>query len=229
MKNCFGILIFSSLAFAQAGHWEGNLQLPNREMPITLDVVKNAKGEWAAAFGFPAQNATDISVSDLSVEGKTVKFKLDPLPNKPGFEATIGEDGSMRGLMKAPGGEVAVELKRTGEGKIAAMVPSPAVAKEFEGTWEGSLVVPSGALRILLHLQNQPDKTVMGTVESPDQSTSSMPVATVVQKDASLEFKVRMVSGGFKGAINKEGTEIAGTWSQGNNNLPLTFKKTAAK
>ena len=49
------------------------------------------------------------------------------------------------------------------------------------------------------------------------------------QYSPSLEFKVRMVSGGFKGTINKQGTEIAGTWTQGTNSLPLTFKKTAAK
>ncbi len=229
MKFIFGILVFSSLAFAQAGHWEGNIQLPNRELPITLDVTKDANGQWAAAVGFPSQNATDIAVSKLSVEAKTIKFKIDSLPNQPEFEAKVGEDGVMKGFMRASTGEVPTELKRTGEGKIAAPILSPAVAKEFEGDWEGSLQIPSGTLRVLLHLQNQPDKTVKGSFESPDQSTQRMPVVAVLQKESSLEFKVRMVSGGFKGTLNKQGTEIAGTWTQGPKDLPLTFKKTDAK
>jgi hypothetical protein len=38
-----------------------------------------------------------------------------------------------------------------------------------------------------------------------------------------------MVGGNYKGEINKEGTELNGTWTQAGNEFPLKLRKKAAE
>jgi hypothetical protein len=49
----------------------------------------------------------------------------------------------------------------------------------------------------------------------------------VIQKESAVEFQLRIAGGGFKGTMNKEGTQLVGDWTQGGGSLPLTLKKAA--
>jgi hypothetical protein len=40
---------------------------------------------------------------------------------------------------------------------------------------------------------------------------------------------VKMVGGQYEAEINKEGSELNGTWTQGGNGLPLKLKKAAVQ
>jgi hypothetical protein len=55
-----------------------------------------------------------------------------------------------------------------------------------------------------------------------------MPDSSVDQRDAKLKLQVKMVGGGYDAEINKEATELTGTWSQAGNSLPLKMKKAGA-
>jgi hypothetical protein len=37
-----------------AGHWEGNVVLPDKELTISVDLLKSEKGEWTGGFGIPS-------------------------------------------------------------------------------------------------------------------------------------------------------------------------------
>lgn len=77
----------------------------------------------------------------------------------------------------------------------------------------------------MIHIQNQADKTVKATLDSPDQNALGMAMSDIVQKEASIELKLKLVGGSFKGALNADGTELAGEWTQGGGTLPLKLKK----
>jgi hypothetical protein len=66
----------SGLAFAQtgpAGHWEGSIQLPDREIKIALDLARDDKGVWTGAFSQITQNVRNVPASDLKPDGESVK------------------------------------------------------------------------------------------------------------------------------------------------------------
>ena len=79
-------------------------------------------------------------------------------------------------------------------------------------------------MRIVLKMANQPDGTATGTVVSADGSGVEIPIA-MTQKAASLTIDVDSVGASFVGALNGAGTELAGTWTQGQASLPLTFRR----
>jgi hypothetical protein len=220
-------------AFAQtgpAGHWEGTLQVPNREIQIVVDLAQDAKGLWIGAFSQGNQNAPSVPLADIKVDDKNVKFRIAAGgSNAPDFDCSVENPGSMRCTLTTPGGTLTSTLKRTGEAKVDLPKSSAAVSAELEGNWEGALDTPNGSLKLVVHFKNQPDKTVKATLDSPDQNSMDLPLTDVVQNGTAVAFQLRLVNGGFKGTLNKEATQLAGEWSQGGNSLPLTLKKSPAK
>lgn len=206
-----------------AGHWETDLagDGPQRTRMMTLDLAKNAKSEWIASMGLPSENKTGLVVKDLVVNGKSVKFVALELMSAP-FELTLGPDGSMKGTISGPGSQP-VEFKRTGEAKVELIPASPAVSKELEGDWEGSLPSPNGAFRMVFHFKNQPDKTVMTTFDTP--TATDLPLNDLKQTGQKVEFGMRIAHGSFQGTLNKEGTELAGQFTHEADSTPLTLRK----
>lgn len=219
------IALLAGAAFPQAGHWEANLQVPDLVIGLAVDLDKNAKGEWTGSFGVPAQKIAGLAVVDLKVEGPSVKFKVAGLPGAPSFELKLSGESKLAGTLISPQGELPVEFEKKGDAKVELPVMSPAVSKELEGDWMGSIDAPNGTLNLIVHFKNQPDKTVLATMDSPDQGAKDLPLSDIVQKELDVEFKLRMANAGYKGKLNKEGTGMTGEWSQGGGTLPLKLKK----
>jgi hypothetical protein len=223
---------FLTAAFAQsgpAGHWEGTVQLPDRDIQIVVDLAKDDKGAWSGAFA-QGEGVRNVPLGDIKVDDKSVKFRIAAGgANAPDFDCSLESPTSMRCTLNTPGGSVASTMKRTGEAKVELPKSSPAVAAELEGNWEGSIETPNGTLRLVVHFKNQPDKTVKATMDSPDQNAMDLPLTDVVQKGSALEFQLRLVNGAYKGTLNKDATQLEGEWSQGGASLPLTLKKSTTK
>jgi hypothetical protein len=213
------------------GHWEGSFTVNNREVGVSLDLAKNAKSEWIASMGLPSQNMTGLVVMDVAVNGKSVKFVAVELQMAT-CDLTLGPDGRMKGTMSAPQGPMStqgpmpVELKRTGEAKVELIPRSPAVSKELEGDWEGSLQDPNGALHpLVFHFKNQPDKTVAATMDNPERNFMAMPLNNVKQTGQKVEFGLKIAESTFQGSLNKESTELAGQLIHEAGSMPLTLRK----
>ena len=208
-----------------AGHWEGIVSVPNQELTISVDLAKSDKGEWTGSFGVPSQGVSGLKIDKLEVDGKNVKFTVPEAPGGPEFSGSVKDDGHLALTLAVSGGSFPADLKRTGEAKVETTQPSPAVDAKFEGDWDGSIDTPGGALHTIFHIKNQPDKTVKATLDSPDQNALGLLMSDIVQKDSSLEMKLKLVGGSYKGAISADGTELIGEWSQNGATLPLKLKK----
>jgi hypothetical protein len=234
LRGAGAAVLFASLVCAQAGpdgHWEGSFTVNNREVGVSLDLAKNEKSEWIASMGLPSGNATGLVVMNVAVNGKSVKFVAVEFQMAT-FDLTLGPDGRMKGTMSAPQGpmstqgSVPVELKRTGEAKVELIPRSPAVSKELEGDWEGSLQAPNGVLApLVFHFKNLPDKTVAATMDNPERNFMAMPLNNVKQTGQKVEFGLKIAGASFQGSLNKEGAELAGEFIHDAGSMPLTLRK----
>ena len=219
--------LFASLASAQtgpAGHWEGVFTADNRQIGLSLDLAKNAKSEWVASMGVPSENAKGLVVTDVVVNGDSVKFLgVELMMAK--FDLTLSPDGRLKGTLTNPGISAPIEFKRTGEAKVELIPASPAVSKELEGDWEGSLQTPGRAFRMILHFRNQPDNTVAATIDTPDTGGNGLPLNDVKQTGRRVEFGLKIAHGSFQGTLNPEGTELAGQFTHEESSTPLTLRK----
>jgi hypothetical protein len=225
------VLLFAKLVSAQGspeGHWEGGLKADNGDIVVSLDLAKNTKSEWIASMGLPSEKMTGLVVMDIKIVGDSIKFTaVEILSAK--VDLTLGADGKMKGTITGPQGPAPIEFKRTGEAKVELIPPSPAVAKEFEGDWEGSLQTPGRAFRIIFHFKNQADNTVSATIDTPDTHGFGLPLNNVKQSGKQIELGIKIAHAEFKGTISQEGTEIAGQFGHEKQFAPLTLKKNVTR
>lgn len=229
-------LLFAALLLAPApralaqtapdpsGHWEGAAQVPNMEMKIEIDLARNSTGQLAGIFGQPAQGVKGLPLATVAVESGRIRFVVKGGAEPSTFEGTLAPDGkSMSGNVTQAGFSVPFSLTRTGEARIAPAPKSAPIGKELEGTWNGTLDVNGGQMRLVVKMANRPDGTAAGTIVSPDGSGVEIPIA-MTQRASSLTIEVASVGAAYIGVLNAAGTELAGTWTQAGSALPLTLR-----
>ena len=103
--------------------------------------------------------------------------------------------------------------------------PRPAVAqpvgKSLEGSWRGTL---AGKLRLVLTLTKSADGTYGGILDSVDQG-ATIPIDKVTVGAGKVRLEFSRVGGGYEGALNKDASELQGTWTQGGHGQLLSFVK----
>jgi hypothetical protein len=94
------------------------------------------------------------------------------------------------------------------------------------GNWEGTL--DPGAQpkkRIVVHISASQDGSLSGTIDYPDQDTSGILITAITYKEPTLHFESTGI-GSYDGTMNKDNSELTGTWKQGGAGLSLILKRT---
>lgn len=210
------------------GHWAGSVDIPDHALAMEMDLDKAAGGGWIGSLSIPAQNASGLPLDSITFANGKLTFHIKGGPGDPTFTGTLSADGkTMSGEFTQGPGSFPFKFSRTGEPKVEVAKSSPPVAKEFVGTWEGTLEAGQ-SLRLILKMTNE-DGGAKAVLTSVDQGGAEIPVSMIEQKDAKLTLVVKMVGGKFEGGISKDATELNGTWTQGGNDLPLKLKKAGAE
>jgi fermentation-respiration switch protein FrsA (DUF1100 family) len=102
-----------------------------------------------------------------------------------------------------------------------------ASAQDIVGDWQGALKAGGAELRLVLHITKGEGGELKATLDSVDQGANGIPVSAITLKDSQLNLTVDAVRGTYEGKVNAAGTQIAGTWSQGQP-LPLVFERAAS-
>src|SRR5262249_27356165 len=152
-------------AIDPSGHWEGAVQVPEKEVKIEVDLSKKPNGDLVGTFGQPAQSIKGLPLSTVAVNGRSVRFVLQADANPSTFEGSLSEDGkSISGNVTLDAYKVPFSLTRTGDARIAPAPKSAAIGKELEGTWNSVLEGGGKRRRVILTMANQPDGTSSGTI-----------------------------------------------------------------
>jgi len=76
-----------------AGHWEGAILVPNGELGVNVDLGQGEDGTWWGDISIPAQATQDFPLSDVTVEEKSVSFRMAGVAGDPLFKGTLSDDG----------------------------------------------------------------------------------------------------------------------------------------
>jgi hypothetical protein len=225
-----GPSLFAQAAADPSGHWEGTILASGTEVPVAIDLAKNGKGELAGTFGQPAQHLKGLPLAAVSVNGQSVTFQIKGgAPGDRAFKGTLSTDGTtMSGdFASRQVGTVPFKLTRTGDARIEATPASPAIGKELEGDWTGTLEVNGMQLQLALTTSNQPDGTATGGLVNVAEGLE-LPISAIVQKASTVTFEVRAIGGAYSGTLNSDATELIGAFSQGSQTAPMTFRRASA-
>jgi hypothetical protein len=158
----------------------------------------------------------------VALEGSTIVFygRTDQQ-----FHADIQSSGkALSGTATVSGYALPFSMARIGEATIEPPPMSPAVSKQLEGVWNGTLSAGGRSLRLAVTIANQPDGAAIATSVSVDEGGLTLP-AVVSQSGRDVKIETRGVVTSFVGTLNNAGAEISGTWTQGPVSLPLTLMR----
>jgi hypothetical protein len=215
-------------AQALKGHWSGSIDAPQGSLGVEVD-LDNTAGGWVGSISIPMQGTSGLPLDRITFSGGKCSFHIKGGPADPTFSGTLSADGkTMSGDFSQGGGSMSFKLSRTGEAKVETIKASPSVSAAFVGSWEGTLEVGQ-SLRLVLKISNEQDGA-HAVLVSVDQGNAEIPVTSLEQKGTHLTIEATAIHGSYEADINKDGTELNGTWSQGGGSAPLVLKKsTAAK
>jgi hypothetical protein len=178
-----------------------------------------------------------IKVKSLSLRGTDLNLTVDDTVQ------INGQDTKVSGTLVGTVNKEATEL--TGTFTQTAPQPQPpaqlhlthgpaqaasagAGQTSIAGDWAGTLSAGGAELRLVVHISSAKDGTFTATMDSLDQGVNGIPINTVTLKDGKLSLTVEAVHGTYEGTVNKDVSEIDGTWSQGQP-LALNLKRTTIK
>lgn len=99
-------------------------------------------------------------------------------------------------------------------------------AASLAGSWLGTLKVPPSAeLRVVFNLTANPDGSLSGTLDSPDQGATGISISRVTFEGGRLHIEVDSVGGHYDGTPNADGSEFSGQWTQSGISLDLPIKR----
>lgn len=96
-----------------------------------------------------------------------------------------------------------------------------------EGSWKGTLAAGSVKLRLVLTITQPSAGSYKAVLDSLDQGATILADKVTLNGDK-LRIDFERVNGFFEGVINKDATEITGTWTQNASTQPLVFQRAEA-
>ncbi len=97
-------------------------------------------------------------------------------------------------------------------------------AKDFAGSWQGTLDAGGTKLRLALTITKSDAGTYSGKLDSLDQGATIVIDTITVNGDA-VRLEIKSPAIVYEGTLNKERTELTGTFTQSDQSFPLTFKR----
>ena len=108
-------------------------------------------------------------------------------------------------------------------GQILGQTP----VKDFEGSWQGTLEAGGQKLRLVVTVTKSDAGVYAGKLESLDQG-ATIPIDTITVKGDAVRWEIKSPAIVFEGVLDKERTELTGKFTQGDQELPLTLKRSEA-
>lgn len=195
-----------------AGDWTGML---NGKLPLILHLHSQATGQLSASLDSPAQGAYNLQAAALTLHQGVLGFTVPSVHGS--YSGRIDSSGKAMHGSWTQG--LAIPLDFVLSQDAATATPSPLV-----GAWNGTLLTPSGSLRLVFHLHSLPGGTLACALDSPDQNANDIPCSSVTFQANKLDLAVAAVHGTFQGTLEPGANSIDGTWSQGSP-LPLVLKR----
>ena len=97
-------------------------------------------------------------------------------------------------------------------------------AKDFEGLWQGTLDVGGTKLRLEVTITKSDTGAYSGKLNSLDQG-ATIPIDTITVNGDAVRFEIKSPAIVYEGTLNKERTELTGTFTQSETQFPLAFKR----
>src|SRR5262249_14698769 len=105
---------------------------------------------------------------------------------------------------------------------LSCQIVGQAQAQDFVGSWHGTLESGGQKLRLVVTVTKSDAAVYTGKLESLDQG-ATIAIDTITVTGEAVRWEIKSPAIVFAGVLNKERTEVTGKFTQGGQEVPLTF------
>lgn len=224
-----GLVCFSDLvaraAEPAAGRWEGDVQIPARDLTLIVDLTPAENGKWNGSVIIPGFDVKGKQLNDIAVRGSDVSFTIT---TGRGLQATLKgkiSGDSLSGDFSEGGNTARFVLRKTGPPQVEALPRSTVVSKELEGEWKGQFQVFGTPRNVTIKLTNHGNDGATVDFVVVGRKTTNVPVDLVKQEEKYLTIDSHETGISYEGIFNPQTGEIKGSFIQGPFELPLLLQR----
>jgi hypothetical protein len=210
-----------------AGVWEGTLKTPNADLGFIFNLHRDGD-KWAAELDIPMQGLSALPLQNVKVDGPAIGFAL---PGDAHYDGKLSEDGkSISGSFTQGGASLSLDLKWKSEPRAVEKAPAnTGDVQVLEGVWEGVLDANGQQLHLRFNFTKNADGSITATLDSLDQGANGLPVTSIARTGDSIKLDLKIISGSYEGALNKDASAMTGTFTQAGAPLPLNLQRKQAE
>lgn len=205
-----------------SGHWEGVLQAPEMMIDFQIDIARTEAGAYMGTISLPGERLHGLPLKVVTLDGRSVSFNAR---SDQTFAGTLSEDGnSMTGDFTMQGGSAPFRLTRSGDAKIETPPTSPKISERLAGTWNAAIETRQGGVSVVLKLSNTAEGRSTGTLINLHDGGIELPLAIEETADG-VTLRTTPLDSSFSGTLSADGMVLEGTFRQGAQSVPVTFRK----
>ena len=221
-----------AIGAAPEGRWEGQAQIPGRELRLVVDLQETSAGVWIGSIIVPGLGIKGAALSNIAMTGRDVAFDVadalsDPKVRPPTFRAHLDSDDGMAGEMSQGGNVAKFSLAKIGPPQVDRPPRSTAVTASLEGKWSGEYEMGGYPRQVTITLENHGDAGATAQFVIVGKRTNQLPVTLVVQDGNFVRIESPTTQVNFEGRLSKESGEINGTVEIGSVETPLALRRVA--
>ena len=190
--------------------------------------MTSINGGYQATADYIEMGRKDVPIHKVIYDYPTVHLVMSP---RTSYDLTINADATEMfcNIASFQGQTKEVVLKRTTSPdpvppRLAESDFAPRENSDLQGYWKGTIGAGPDALPVDLKIAGQSDRTFRAELDSPMLGVNAQPVSVMYSRPT-VKLLVATGSGKFRGEINEDATEITGSWIQGGQPKPVTFKR----
>jgi pimeloyl-ACP methyl ester carboxylesterase len=201
-----------------AGDWLGQIKT-TAELHVGVRLKKAADGGYSGTFESFDQGVRNLRLAEVTATADTLTFTV----------AIVGGrfEGKWDAARKAWVGEWTQRSIRTPLVLTRGEIPAMPVVAGLDGDWDGTLEVAGQRLRLAFHVNTTSEGTI-ATLDSIDQQANGIPVSAVKREGDKVSFEIKVIQGGFEGALDPAGQTLTGRWTQQGIPAPFVLTRRAA-
>lgn len=219
-----------ALGAAPEGRWEGQVQIPGRELRLVVDLQESGTGAWVGSIIVPGLGVKGAALSNIRAAGRDVTFDVahalgDPKVRPPSFRARLETEAAMVGEMSQGGHVAELSLARVGPAQVDRPPRSTPVSAAVEGQWSGEFELGGYPRHVTITVENHDETGATAEFVIAGKQTNQLPVALVVEDGRFLRIESPATHINFEGRIDQERAEISGTLDLGAIEMPLVLHR----
>jgi len=212
------------------GRWEGQAQIPGRELRLVVDLGETSAGVWAGSIIVPGLGIKGAALANVAVKGRDVTFDVadalgDAKVRPPSFRAQLQADNTMAGEMRQGGNIAPFSLARSGTAQVEKPPRSTPVSAAIEGKWSGEYELGGYPRHVTITVENHKDAGATAEFVIVGKQTNRLPVDLVVEDGSFLRIESQATRINFEGRLDRDRAEISGVLDLGALELPLVLRR----